>query len=104
MFVMQLMSFKWTDKLPFPSYQRLAERMSVSDKMVRRYAQALEAKSYLRRKQRKNNTNLFDLSGLFKALLQATERVKRYGLTPAELARLTPEAFERIEKEWGVSA
>jgi DNA-binding MarR family transcriptional regulator len=104
MFVLHLMSFKWTDRLPFPSYQRLAERMNVSDKMVRRYAQSLEAKSYLRRKQRKNNTNLFDLSGLFKALLHATQRLKRLDMTPAELERLTPEELEKLERTWGVSS
>jgi hypothetical protein len=74
MFVLELMSFKWTEDAPYPGYKRIAERMNVSDKMVRRYAQNLEAKTYLRRLVRKNQTNLFDLNGLFKALLRAIER------------------------------
>ena len=77
LFVLELMSFKWTEAAPFPSYKRIAERMNVSDKMVRRYAQNLEAKSYLRRQVRKSQTNMFDLTGLFNALMGAIERTKR---------------------------
>lgn len=73
MFVLELMSFKWTKQNPFPSYKRIAERMNVSDKMVRRYAQSLQTKTYLRRMLRKNNTNEFDLSGLFEALQKVAE-------------------------------
>jgi DNA-binding MarR family transcriptional regulator len=73
LFVLELMSFKWSAADPFPSYKRIAERMNVSDKMVRRYAQSLETKKYLRRQIRKNQTNLFDLTGLFKAVLKAIE-------------------------------
>jgi len=68
MFVLELMTFKWTKDPPFPGYKRIAERMNVTDKMVRRYAQSLEAKGYLRRGLRKNQTNEFDLAGLFRAL------------------------------------
>jgi hypothetical protein len=68
MFVLELMTYKWREEPPFPAYQRIADRMNVTDKMVRRYAQSLEAKGYLRRGLRKNQTNEFDLSGLFRAL------------------------------------
>jgi len=77
LFVLQLMSFKWTAAAPFPSYKRIAERMNVSEKMVRRYAQGLEAKSYLQRQVRKSKTNLFDLTGLFNALMGAIQRDRR---------------------------
>jgi DNA-binding MarR family transcriptional regulator len=77
LFVLQLMSFKWSEDAPFPSYKRIAERMDITDKMVRRYAQSLEVKGYLRRQVRKNNTNMFDLSGLFDALLAAVKRDQR---------------------------
>lgn len=76
LFALELMSFKWTADAPFPSYQRIAKRMGVTDKMVRRYAQSLEAKKYLRRETRVSQTNKFDLTGLFDALLEAAIRTK----------------------------
>jgi Helix-turn-helix domain len=76
LFILELMAYKWSATAPFPSYHRIAECMGVSDKMVRRYAQSLEAKKYLRREIRANRTNLFDLSGFFDALLEATKGAK----------------------------
>jgi hypothetical protein len=76
MFALQLMSFKWTDAAPFPSYKTLAQRMGTSDKMVRRYAKALEEKGYLTREARIGTTNAFNLSGLFAALV-ATAQAER---------------------------
>lgn len=75
-FTLQLMSFKWGSDAPFPSYERVAKRMGVTDKAVRRYAKDMEAKGYLRRQKRVGQTNRFDLSGLFDALLRAVERAK----------------------------
>src|ERR1041385_3193935 len=49
MFVIQLMDFKWGEAARWPSYKKLAQRMGVSDKMVRRYAAQLEQKGYLKR-------------------------------------------------------
>jgi DNA-binding MarR family transcriptional regulator len=77
MFVLELMSFKWTSSMPFPGYKRIAERMGVTDKMVRRYAQSLETKGYLKRQVRKNATNMFDMTGLFNALRAAVQRSKQ---------------------------
>jgi Helix-turn-helix domain len=71
-FVLELMTFKWDTKHPYPSYETLAERMNVTDKMVRRYAQKLEDKHYVRRVYRKNQPNEFDLTGLFNALRSAS--------------------------------
>ncbi|HKR59113.1 MAG TPA: helix-turn-helix domain-containing protein [Pyrinomonadaceae bacterium] len=71
MFVLHLMEYKWDERSPFPSYKALAKKMAVSDKMVRRHAQSLEAKKYLRRVARVGNTNEFDLTPLFDALLKA---------------------------------
>src|SRR5882724_1972414 len=71
LFVMHLMEFKWDERAPFPSYKTLAKRMGVSDKMVRRHAQSLEAKKYLRRVSRVGATNEFDLTPLFDALFRA---------------------------------
>jgi hypothetical protein len=71
MFVLQLMSFKWDAKAPFPSYRTLAARMGVTEKMARRYAKQIEEKGYLRRASRVGRTNAFDLNPLFDALLTA---------------------------------
>ena len=71
MFVVQLMSYKWTAAAPFPSYKTLARRMGVTDKMVRRYAANLEAKGYLKRRTRTGRTNIFDLKPLFAAVKKA---------------------------------
>jgi helix-turn-helix protein len=68
MFVLELMSYKYGADSPYPSYGAIARNMNVSDKMVRRYAQSLEAKGYLQRVARKYKTNRFDLHGLFYAL------------------------------------
>lgn len=68
MFVLQLMSFKWTADAPFPSYHTLAERMGITDKQARRYAQSLEKKGLLTRSERVGTSNTFDLESLFQAL------------------------------------
>jgi hypothetical protein len=59
MFVLELMSYKWSENAPFPSYKSLAARMGVTDKMVRRYAANLEGKGYLRREARIGSTNTY---------------------------------------------
>jgi len=68
LFVLQLMTFKWEEAAPFPSYSRLAKAMGVTHKMTRRYAQQLQRKGYLRREYQNQDTNKFDLTGLFQAL------------------------------------
>ena len=65
------MDFKWAANDPFPGYRTLAERMGISDKMVRRHAQSLEMKGFLQREQRPGHSNGFNLTPLFKALLEA---------------------------------
>jgi hypothetical protein len=78
LFVLQLMTFKWDEAAPFPSYDRIAKAMGVTHKMVRRYAQRLQRKGYLRREFQMRATNKFDLTGLFRALS------KRSGMQPSE--------------------
>jgi len=72
-FVLHLMSYKWDANAPYPSYKTLAKLMGVTDKMVRRHAQSLETKKYLKRVVRVGATNQFDLTPLFDALLKAVE-------------------------------
>ncbi len=68
MFVIHLMSYKWTKDAPYPAFKSLAKLMGVTDKQARRYAQSLEEKSLLRREFRTGLPNKFDLNPLFKAL------------------------------------
>lgn len=77
LFVIHLMDFKWGEDAPWPSYRTLAKRMGVSDKMVRRHAQALATKGYLLREERRAQTNRFHLNGLFRALENHLERKPR---------------------------
>lgn len=77
MFVLHLMEFKWDSMAPFPSYKKLADRMGVTDKAVRRHAKSLEKKGYLRRIARTGQTSRFDLKPLFAALLEALEGERR---------------------------
>ncbi len=70
LFIVHLMSYKWTEKDPFPSYQSIARRMDVTTKAVQRYAASLESKRYLTRIPRVGTSNEFDLSQLFDALLE----------------------------------
>jgi hypothetical protein len=91
LFVLQLMTFKWDDAAPFPSYGRIAKTMGVTDKMARRYAQSLQKKGYLVRQFQKRAPNKFDLTRLFDALAEVRletasegkgEEVVASGLTP----------------------
>jgi hypothetical protein len=68
MFIVHLMSFKWTRKAPRPSMRRIAERMAVSEVSVRGYARSLEEKKYLQRVMRVGRTNQFRLRPLFEVL------------------------------------
>ena len=77
MFVLELMSYKWSETAPFPSYKSLAARMGVTDKMVRRYAANLEGKGYLVRQARIGSTNTFNLNPFFAALAAALEEEKK---------------------------
>jgi hypothetical protein len=82
MFVLQLMTFKWDQALPFPSYKTIAQRMGITDKMARRYAQSLDRKGYLRRQYKQQATNRFDLTGLFEAIANMPYRRDEGEKTP----------------------
>ena len=76
MFVLHLMSFKWNEKAPFPSYKTLAQRMGITSEMARRHAKSLEEKQFLRRMKRTGRSNEFDLMPLTAALEQVLEKKK----------------------------
>jgi len=71
MFVLQVMSFKWGETAPFPSYATLSKRLGTGPKTVQRQAKALEDKGYLRREKRQGRSNAFELTPLFDSLLDA---------------------------------
>jgi hypothetical protein len=76
MFVLQLMTFKWNARSPYPTYATLAQRMGVSEKMARRYAKSLEKKGLLRRLFQRRAANRFDLSTLFQAVARTPDSRK----------------------------
>jgi len=65
MLLLLVMTFKWGEDNPFPSYTRLARMMGVSPRMISRYASCLERKGYISRIRRRGTTNEFDLSPAF---------------------------------------
>jgi DNA-binding MarR family transcriptional regulator len=71
MFILHVMSFKWGERAPFPSYATLAKRMGTGPKTVQRQAKALEDKGYLVRQKRQGRSNAFELTPLFDCLLEA---------------------------------
>lgn len=75
MLILELMTFKWDADAPYPTYGRIAKRMGVSEKMVRRYARNIERKGLLRRHFQNRAPNRFDLSSLFEALAGPQTRV-----------------------------
>jgi len=66
--ILHLMSFKWNESAPFPSYKTLAERMGITSEMARRHAKGLEDKGLLVRVKRTGQSNAFDLRQLTSAL------------------------------------
>jgi len=74
MFLLHLMSFKWTADAPYPSNDTLGARMGLSSKAVQRIAAELEKMGYLKRIPKTGSSNRFDLSGLFAALKTAHTR------------------------------
>jgi len=71
LFILHLMSFKWEEAAPYPSYKTLARLMGVDEKTVQRHAQSLCRKKYLYRIFQPQGTNRFDLTKLFAALAKA---------------------------------
>ena len=66
-FVLRLMSSKWTDDTPYPSYKTLTQRMGITE-MAQPYPKSLEAKGLVKRVKRTGQTNAFDLQPLTAAL------------------------------------
>ena len=76
-FILQLMSFKWNENAPFPSYKTVAQRMGITTEMARRHAKSLEEKGLLKRVKRTGQSNAFDLRPLTAALESFTAEKPR---------------------------
>ncbi len=68
LFIIHLMQFKWDEKMPFPAYKTIAQRMGIGHAQARKLARKLESKKYLIRHVQVSKTNRFDLQPLFTAL------------------------------------
>lgn len=69
MLVIQILDFKWDEKLPFPTVGLLAQRMAVSTRHVRETLKELEGRGFLQRVPgARGGANRYDLTGLFAAL------------------------------------
>ncbi len=68
MLIIHLMSHKWDEKNPFPTFGRIATRMRISETAVRGHARSLEKKKLLKRITRPGRSNQFDLKPLFERL------------------------------------
>lgn len=69
MLIIQLMSFKRDRRAPFPSHKTLAERMGMSERMVRQHVRALVTQGYLQcERKTAGGVNRYHLEPLFAAL------------------------------------
>lgn len=77
MFIIQVMSYKWSADAPFPAYKSIAERIGVSEVYARKLAKSLEQKGLLRRIRQKGTMNRYDLSPLFDALAKEVNELDK---------------------------
>ena len=68
MFIIQLMDFKWDERMPYPTMNTLAERLGVGRRSARKTASNLVEQGYLNRVEMPYGPNRYDLEPLFKAL------------------------------------
>jgi hypothetical protein len=68
MFIIQLMSYKWSAEDPFPGYKAIAKHMGITPVYARAIGRRLEGKRLLNRVVRVGSTNRFDLKPLFAKL------------------------------------
>lgn len=92
--IVQILSFKWDEKWPFPALTKIAGRMGRSERYISKLCKNLEGKGYLVRREREGRrTKELDLSGLFDALEKHLERLERAaGVLPMPQRRLTKRA------------
>lgn len=67
-FILQVMSYKWTSAKPYPSFNTIAHKMGKSRDTVQGYARSLESKRLLKRVQRTGYSSKIDVSPLIQIL------------------------------------
>lgn len=65
MVIIQLMSFKWDEKAPFPALKTIANRLGITSTSVRSHIRKLEKRKLLTRSFTTGTTNRFFLEPLF---------------------------------------
>lgn len=95
MFLVHLMSHKWDNSAPFPSFSTIAARMGVTAAAARGYARNLEKSGYLTRVQRIGQTNRFLVEPLFRALERLRENQMARQKTEAVTPTSNPEGAEK---------
>lgn len=69
MVIIQLMSFKWDARAPFPALTTIADRLGLAPRTVRATVKRLEELGYIRREASTfGGTNRYHFDGLFRAL------------------------------------
>lgn len=68
MLLLVIMTFKWSEDAPYPSYDRLGQIMGVSSRMVGRYAKSIEKKGYMKLTRRRGTSSTFDLEPFFQKI------------------------------------
>lgn len=61
LFLLNLMSFKWREDDPYPSFGTLADRLDLSVDRARGIAQDLEKRGFLERRPRSGQTSAFNV-------------------------------------------
>jgi len=92
--VVVLISYKWDDRLPFPSEKRLAEHMGTDQRQVRKLLAGLKRKGLLHVLRRDGQSNLYDMATLFKRL-EGLEPRKQGGRGLVQKDRGTPAQKDR---------
>ena len=77
MLLLHIMSFKWDNRMPFPSVKKLRTRLGRSDSQVRALLRSLETKGFIRRNTRIGRSNEFDVEPLILALERVAQQQRR---------------------------
>ena len=66
--IVQIMSYKWDERKPFPSVSKLAKRLGLSAGQVRAHLRSLERRGILNRVERIGRSNEYDMQPLIDRL------------------------------------
>ena len=95
MVVIQLISFKYDVRMPYPAIKTLASRLGVSDTTVRSNLDLLAKNGLIVKHLRRGAPSLYDLTPMFRRLevLQACAEARRVRKKAEDEAARLPEAY-----------